>query len=89
MAIVLCSLLLIPNTVKADGKYGRDITVSGKVVTAIIDDTTGKAYVLKPAHKGTPLPEAIKMGEKVSVFGDEIKKGHHLSLRVEKVNQPS
>ncbi len=71
-----------PSPVKADGK---DIAVTGKVVSAIIDDKTGKVYELLPEEKGKPLPSSIRTGETVSVFGDQLYKKGHFAIRVEKV----
>ena len=64
---------------------GKDVTITGQVVSAIIDDASGKAYVLKPAHKEEALPESIKIGQKATVYGDVSHKHGHLSIRVEKV----
>ena len=85
IALGFLLVLSASSLVKADGQYGGDITVTGKVVTAIVDDATGHVFVLLPERKGAPLPGSIKTGEKVSVFGDKISQNGHLSLRVEKV----
>ena len=82
MAIGFFVILGAPSVVNA---HGRDITVTGKVVEAVVDDTTGKVYVLLPEHKNATLPQSIKVGERVSVYGDEISKNGRLSLKVEGV----
>ena len=82
IAVGLYLLASFPTALKADG---RDIAVSGKEVSAVIDDRTGKIYELLPEGKDKPFPSLIKEGATVSVFGDQIYKKGHLSIRVEKV----
>ncbi len=78
----LCLLVNFPTVLQADG---RDIAVSGKVVSAVIDDKTNKIYELLPEAKDKPLPSLIKEGATVSVFGDQIYKKGHFAIRIEKV----
>ncbi len=61
-------------------------TVTGKVITGIVDQETGQVYELLPEGKKAPLPPLIKPGEKVSVFGDQLLKKGHKAIRIEKVN---
>ena len=83
--IVLGALVLgVPAFVRADGQYGKDITVTGQVVQAVVDDASGKVYVLEPERANASLPEAIKVGAKVTVNGDEMTKGAHMAIRVER-----
>ena len=70
--------------VRADGMYGKDITVTGTVVQAIVDDASGKVYILNPESANEPLPAVIKIGAKVTVDGDEITKGQGMAIRVER-----
>ncbi len=74
----------VPAIVKADGEYGKDITVTGKVVQAIVDDASGKVYVLEPEGADEPLPGVIKVGAQVTIDGDEMTKGEHMAIRVER-----
>ncbi len=83
--IVMGVLVLgVPAFVRADGQYGKDITVTGKVVQAVVDDASGKVYVLEPESANKPLPGVIKVGAQVTVDGDEMTKGAHMAIRVEK-----
>ena len=83
MGIMILGLLLVfPTVLKA---HGRDITISGKVVTAVMDDATGQVYILQPEHQKGPLPAEVQAGGKVTLSGDERKKDGHLFLRIEKV----
>ncbi len=83
--IVLGVLVLgVPASVRADGKYGKDITVTGKVVQAVVDGASGKVYVLEPESANEPLPGVIKVGAQVTVDGDEMTKDGHMAIRVEK-----
>ncbi len=72
------------SVVWADGKYGKDITITGTVMQAVVDDASGKGYVLEPASAKEPLPPAIKTGAKVTVDGDEMTQKGHLAIRVER-----
>lgn len=82
--LMAIGMLALPTVVKADGMYGKDITITGKVVQAVIDDASGKAYVLKPEHAKEPLPAVIQTGATVTVDGDEMTKGGYLAIRVER-----
>jgi len=70
---------------RADSKFGKDIAVTGTVVPAIIDEATGKVYVLLSEHMDQRLPYSIKMGEKNTLEGDEVSEKGHTALRVENV----
>ena len=83
--IVMGVLMLgVPAIVRADGQYGKDVTVMGKVVQAVVEDGSGKVYVLEPESANEPLPAAIKVGARVTVDGDEMTKDGHMAIRVEK-----
>ncbi len=69
---------------RADGQYGKDITITGKVVQAVVDDASGKVYVLEPGGANQPLPPAIKIGSAVTVDGDEMTQKGHMAIRVER-----
>ncbi len=85
MMFVLALLVLgISGVVLADGQYGKDITISGKVVQAVVDDASGKVYVLNPEGANEPLPDVIKTGAKVTVDGDEMTENGHMAIRVER-----
>ncbi len=82
--LVLGFLVLGAGVVRADGQYGKDITITGKVVEAVLDDASGKVYVLEPESAGEPLPAVIKTGSKVTVDGDEMTQNGHMAIRVER-----
>ncbi len=83
--IVMGVLVLgLPAFVRADGQYGKDVTVTGKVVQAVVENGSGKVYVLEPGSANEPLPGAIKVGAQVTVDGDEMTKDGHMAIRVEK-----
>ena len=84
LIVVGVLVLGAPAFVKADGQYGKDITVTGKVVQAVVDDASGKVYVLEPESANAALPDAIKVGAQVTVDGDEMTKGEHMAIRVER-----
>ena len=83
---VLVGVLMfgLPTLVRADGMYGKDITITGTVVQAVVDDASGKVYVLNPASANEALPAVIKLGAKVTVDGDEMTKGQGMAIRVER-----
>ena len=86
-AAFLVSVLFVlgaASLAQADGQYGKDITVTGKVVEAVVDNASGKVYVLEPASAAEPLPPAIKIGSTVTIDGDEINQKGHMAIRVEK-----
>ncbi len=85
VVLLMMGIFFMSHSAMADGKYGGDITVSGKVEMAIIDDTTGKVYILQPESKSKSLPATIKVGEKATLFGDQITNDNYNSLRVEEV----
>ena len=83
--IVMGVLMLgVPVFVRADGQSGKDVTVTGKVVQAVVDGASGKVYVLEPESANELLPAAIKVGAQVTVDGDEMTEHGHLAIRVEK-----
>ncbi len=84
--LILMGVLVFggPAFVRADGQSGKDITVTGKVVQAVVDDASGKVYVLEPESANASLPGVIKVGAHVTVDGDEMTKGAHMAIRVEK-----
>ena len=85
--IVMGVLVLgVPAFVRADGQYGKDITVTGQVVQAVVDDASRKVYVLEPESASASLPDVIKVGAQVTVDGDEMTKGAHMAIRVERAN---
>jgi len=85
--LVLIGILIIasPALVRADGKYGEDVTVKGTVVEAVVDDASGKVYVLEPESANEPLPAIVKSGAKVTVYGDSMEKNGHAAIRAESV----
>ena len=83
LAVTGFLVLGVPAVVRADGQYGKDITVTGKVVQAVVDGA-GKVYVLEPESATEPLPAVIKVGAQVTVDGDEMTKDGHAAIRVER-----
>ncbi len=78
-------ILGVASLAQADGKYGKDVTVTGKVVQAVVDGASGKVYVLEPESATESLPPAIKIGSTVTVDGDEMSQKGHMAIRVERV----
>ena len=85
--LVLMGVLAMasPALVRADGKYGPDVTIKGTVVQAIVDDATGAVYVLEPESANEPLPASVKAGAQVTVYGDSMEKNGHGAIRIENV----
>ncbi len=84
LIVMVLFVLGAPAIGMADGMYGKDITVTGKVVQAVVDDASGKVYVLNPESANEPLPDIIKRGAKVTVDGDEMTENGHMAIRVER-----
>ena len=86
LALLMGVLMLSGSVVAmADGKYGNDVSIKGKVVEAIVDDATGNVYVLEPESANEPLPASIKAGAQVTVYGDSMEQNGHGAIRVESV----
>ncbi|GEM_PF-5082426 len=85
MVFPLIGLFLLSSASMIEA-HGNDVTISGKVITAIVDEKTGEVYELMPEGKKKPFPPSIKPGEKASVFGDQLLKKGHKAIRIEKVN---
>lgn len=58
------------------------------IPVGIVQEGTGKLYVLLPAKNGESLPDSVtsKMGETVTVNGDEYVNGGSQFIRVESVS---
>lgn len=84
--LILCMMLLFVLTslslVKADEK---DVTVKGKVVKAIVQEETGKVFVLLPGRMFSSLNDSLETNKKVSVVGPKVSTDGHECVKVEKV----
>ena len=83
----LVGVLMLSGSViaMADGKYGPDVTIKGTVVEAIVEDASGRVFVLEPESANEPLPASVKAGAQVTVYGDSMEKNGHGAIRVENV----
>lgn len=84
--LILCTMLLFllisPGAIKAKE---QDVTVKGKVVKAVIEEGTGRVFVLLPDKMFKPLNSSLQLDKHVSVGGSLVSEQGHDSVKVETV----